>query len=225
VRFWSRPSSREAHQNIQKTIPIVIADTTTTIIPTAVISDILPVGTVRTHSDAAPGDEHAECHGCTHERCERRTCPRCLSEYPAWSVLPPSRPYKCRDPQTRRSTGLNENNLSHLGTDVNRCHAGGGGCISRRIDHHGAFSPLDLADSAQPTFDLVALRAPAPASGVMTVRANPDDPASATRTRPPSKRIGTRQRRPARASSIPSRTAWRVPHRSSSTTVRRREVK
>ncbi len=46
VRFWSRPSSRAAHQNIQRTIMIVTADTTARMIPAAVIPDILAVGTV-----------------------------------------------------------------------------------------------------------------------------------------------------------------------------------
>ena len=46
MRFWSRPSSRAAHQNIQRTIKIVTADTTATMIPAAVIPDSLPAGTV-----------------------------------------------------------------------------------------------------------------------------------------------------------------------------------
>ena len=42
--FWSRPSSRAAHKNIQRTITIVIADTIARMIPAVIIPCILPVG-------------------------------------------------------------------------------------------------------------------------------------------------------------------------------------
>jgi hypothetical protein len=44
VCFWSRPSSRAAHKNIQRTITIVIADTIARMIPAVIIPGILPVG-------------------------------------------------------------------------------------------------------------------------------------------------------------------------------------
>ena len=47
MRFWSRPSSRAAHKNIQRTVTIVIAETRERMIPPATIPDILPVGHAR----------------------------------------------------------------------------------------------------------------------------------------------------------------------------------